>query len=116
MQWIQHAKDVCCYDKDKGSPAAGGGLGYVQRRSRYQELPIDTFVVYLLHVKSVLGNPRHRPLWIMQHRRKPSQLPLQKAVANLTNLYHRGMRRNFTWGCDVLEPFELLRARQTADV
>lgn len=72
--------------------------------------------MYLLHVKSMLGNLRHRPLWIMQHRKKPSQLPLQKAEANLTNLYHRGMRGNFTLGCDILERFELLRTRRTDDV
>lgn len=72
--------------------------------------------MYLLHVKSMLGNPRHRTLWIMQHRRKPSQLPLQKSAASLTNLYHRGTRGNFTLGCDILEPFKLLRTRQTDDV
>lgn len=64
----------------------------------------------------MLGNPRHRTLWIVQHRRKPSQLPLQKSVASLTNLYHRGVRGNFTLGCDILEPFELLRTRQTDGV
>lgn len=72
--------------------------------------------MYLLHVKSMPENLRHRPLWIMQHRKKPSQLPLQKAVANLTNLYHRGVRGNFTLGCDILEPSELLRTIQTDDV
>lgn len=41
---------------------------------------------------------------------------LQKAVAKLANQYHRGMRGNYTWGYDILEPFELLRTRQTDDV
>lgn len=104
MQWIPCAKDVCWYDEDKGSPAgAGGGPGICTEQISIAGAA-HRFIsrVYLLHVKAKLGDLRHRALWIVQLRRKPSQLPLQKAVARLTNLYHRGMRGNFTWGCDIL--------------